>query len=216
MFRDRAEAGQKLADALRRYANRSDVLVLAIPRGGVLVGLEISRALQLPLDVLITRKIGAPGNPELALGALTETGYVHLNQDILAFVPNWARYVEQERMRQEEEIRRRRELYRQGRPLPALTGRTVLLVDDGVATGATYLASIAALKAAGTARIVAALPVAPPETAQKIRGYVDDCVILETPEPFEAVGLHYQNFYQVSDAEVLQALEGSRPGRGQA
>ncbi len=220
MFHDRTEAGQQLASSLSRYAGHSQGLILAIPRGGVLVGLELSRVLELPLDVLITRKIGAPGNPELALGALAETGYLHLNQDILAFYPGWTRFVEDERTRQEEEVRRRRELYRHGRPLPVLTGRTVLLVDDGVATGATYLASIAALRAAGVATLVAALPVAPPETAQKIHGHVDDCVILDTPEPFEAVGLHYRVFNQVSDAEVLHALDagwkpegshGSRP-----
>jgi predicted phosphoribosyltransferase len=206
MFHDRTDAGQRLASALRRYAGHAQGLILAIPRGGVIVGLELNRALRLPLDVLITRKIGAPGNPELALGALAETGYLHLNRDILAFYPSWTRVVEEERKLQEEEIRRRKELYRHGQPLPALTGRTVLLVDDGVATGATYLASIAALRAAQVAALVAALPVAPPETAQKIQGHVDDCVILDTPEPFEAVGLHYRSFAQTSDAEVLQAL----------
>ena len=206
MFHDRTDAGQRLSSALHRYAGHVQGLILAIPRGGVIVGLELSRALQLPLDVLITRKIGAPGNPELALGALAETGYLHLNQDILAFHPGWTSFVEDERKRQDEEIQRRKELYRHGRPLPALTGRTVLLVDDGVATGATYLASIAALRAAGTAAIVAALPVAPIETAHKIQHVVDECIVLDTPEPFEAVGLHYRRFDQVSDAEVLQAL----------
>jgi putative phosphoribosyl transferase len=209
MFDDRTDAGQRLASRLHRYAGDAKGLILAIPRGGVIVGLELSRALQLPLDVLITRKIGAPGNPELALGALAETGYLHLNQDILAFYPSWTRFVWDEQKLQEEEIHRRRELYRHGRPLPALTGRTVLLVDDGVATGATYLASMAALRAAGACALVAALPVAPPETAEKIREQVDDCVILETPEPFEAVGLHYRSFAQTSDAEVIQALDRS-------
>jgi len=209
MFHDRTDAGRQLASALQRYAGHAKGLILAIPRGGVLVGLELSRALKLPLDVLITRKIGAPGNPELALGALAETGYLYLNQDILAFYPGWTRFVEEERKRQEEEIQRRKELYRHGQPLPVLTGWTVLLVDDGVATGATYLASIAALRAAGVAAIVAALPVAPSETAQRIQRLVDDCVVLDTPEPFEAVGLHYRRFDQVSDAEVLQALDTS-------
>lgn len=216
MFDDRTDAGRQLASRLHRYAGDPKGLILAIPRGGVIVGLELSHALRLPLDVLITRKIGAPGNPELALGALAETGYLHLNQDILAFYPSWTRFVYQERTRREEEIQRRRELYRQGRPLPALTGRTVLLVDDGVATGATYLASIAALRAAQVTAIVAALPVAPPETAQKIEGQVDDCVILSTPEPFEAVGLHYRSFAQTSDSEVLEALDAAwRPDNSQ-
>jgi predicted phosphoribosyltransferase len=209
MFHDRTDAGKQLAGALHRYAGDPKGLILAIPRGGVIVGLELSRALRLPLDVLITRKIGAPSNPELALGALAETGYLHLNHEILSLYPSWMRFVEEERARQEDEIQRRRALYRQGRPLPALVGRTVLLVDDGVATGATYLASIAALRAAGTAKIVAALPVAPPETAQQIQGLVDDCVILDTPEPFEAVGFHYRSFAQTSDTEVLQALDAA-------
>lgn len=209
MFHDRTDAGRQLADGLRRYADYAQGLILAIPRGGVIVGLELSRVLRLSLDVLITRKIGAPDNPELALGALAETGYLHLNHEILALHPSWRRFVDDERKRQEDEIQRRRELYRHSRPLPMLTGRTVLLVDDGVATGATYLASIAALRAAQVAAIVAALPVAPMETAQKIQNHVDDCVILDTPEPFEAVGLHYQIFNQVSDAEVLRALDAS-------
>ncbi len=206
MIRDREEAGQRLAAALSRYTDCPDGLILAIPRGGVVVGLEMSLSLRLPLDVLITRKIGAPDNPELAIGALTETGYLHLNKDLLASYPWLARMVEQERALQEREIVRRRELYRGGRNLPPLAGRTIILVDDGVATGATYLASVQALKAGGVTRLVAALPVAPSETAEKVSTQVDECVVLESPEPFYAVGQHYLDFRQVEDEEVIRCL----------
>jgi len=212
VFQNRSEAGRHLSAALTRYADCGG-LVLAIPRGGVVVGLEVSLALRLPLDVLITRKIGMPNNPELALGALSETGSLHLNEELVSYLSSTAT-LEQERQRQEEEIARRRALYRQGRTLPSLVGRTVLLVDDGVATGATYLASVDALKAAGAARVVAALPVAPPDTAEKIAQQVDDCVVLATPWPFFAVGEHYADFRQVEDAEVVRCLaEAHRPSR---
>ena len=205
MFRDRIEAGQRLAVELERYRDCAGGVILAIPRGGVVVGLQISLGLRLPLDVLITRKIGAPDNPELAVGALSETGSLHLNHELLSFFPSPAS-LEQERRHQEEEISRRRAVYREGRPLPPLGGRTVILVDDGVATGATYSASVHALKAAGVSRLVAALPLAPPDTADKIARQVDDCVILESPWPFFAVGEHYQNFGQVDDMEVVRCL----------
>lgn len=206
MIRDREEAGQRLAAALSRYTDCPDGLILAIPRGGVVVGLEMSLSLRLPLDVLITRKIGAPDNPELAIGALTETGYLHLNKDLLASYPWLARMVEQERALQEREIVRRRERYRGGRNLPPLSGRTIILVDDGVATGATYLASVHALKAGGVTRLVAALPVAPSDTTARIAAHVDECSVLESPEPFYAVGQHYLNFRQVEDEEVIRCL----------
>ena len=209
MFRDREEAGQRLAAALSRYSHCSKGLLLAIPRGGVVVGLQMSLVLHLPLDVLITRKLGAPDNPELAVGALTETGYLHLNKDLLACYPWLASSVDQERRVQEREIVRRRALYRGGRSLPPLGGRTVILVDDGVATGATYLASIQALKSGGVARLVAALPVAPSETADQVATQVDECVILESPEPFHAVGQHYVDFRQVEDEEVIRCLARS-------
>ncbi len=209
MFRDRIEAGQRLAAALSRYTGYPGGMILAIPRGGVEVGREMSLRLCLPLDVLLTRKIGAAENPELAIGALSETGYLHLNEDLLALHPSLSRMTEKQRRDQQEEIARRRQLYRGGRELPPLAGRTVILVDDGVATGATYLASVQALRGAGVARVVAALPVGPAETAKLIAGRVDECVILECPEPFYAVGQHYDDFRQVDDEEVIQCLEES-------
>lgn len=206
MFRDRTEAGQRLASALGHYADRQDGLVLAIPRGGVVVGREISLALRLPLDVLLTRKIGAADNPELAIGALSETGHLHLNEELLASHPSLMSMTDEQRREQEEEIARRRRLYRGGRELPSLAGRLIMLVDDGVATGATYLASVQALKAAGAARLVAAIPVGPAETAGLIAQHVDECIMLECPQPFYAVGQHYQDFHQVDDAEVIRCL----------
>ena len=210
MFQDRVEAGQRLAAALSRYADCPEGLVLAIPRGGVVVGLQLSLGLRLPLDVLITRKIGAPGNPELAVAALAETGFLHLNQDLLALYPALGGAVYEQRPLVAEEIARRRTLYRGGRELPDLEGRTVLVVDDGVATGSTFLASVEALRAARVARLVAALPVAPPEPVGKIASRVDDCVVLEAPHPFDAVGQHYLDFRQVDDEEVIHCLEKSR------
>jgi putative phosphoribosyl transferase len=212
MFRDRRDAGQQLAAALQQYAGHASGLVLGIPRGGVVVALEVSRLLRLPLDVLITRKLRAPDNPELALGALAETGFTHLNDDLIAAYPWLAQAIEQERLLQEQEIARRRALYRGGQPLPDLQGRMVILVDDGVATGATYLASVQSLRAAGVARLAAGLPVAPSETASLISSRVDDCVVLASPYPFYAVGQHYVDFNQVSDEEVAQCLaEGRKP-----
>lgn len=212
MFLDRSEAGRRLAELLDAYRDYPGGLVLAVPRGGVVVGLEISLALRLPLDVFITRKLGAPGNPELALGALAETGYLRLNRELMEAYPAIARHVEEERRRQEGEIARRRALYRGGRDLPSLRGRTVILVDDGVATGATYLASVQALRAGGVGRLVAALPVAPPDTAALIAAVADDCVIADQPEPFHAVGQQYHSFEQVQDQEVLACLERARLG----
>lgn len=209
MFADRVEAGRKLGMALERYADCPGGLILAIPRGGVIVGREISLILRLPLDVFITRKIGAPGNPELALGALSETGFLYINQELLAACPNLALRGTPDCREEQEEIARRRTLYRGGRNLSSLIGRTVILVDDGVATGATYLASVQALRAAQAARLVAALPVVPADTAQKIRRQVDDCIILAYPYPFYAVGQHYLDFRQVEDSEVLQCLAES-------
>jgi putative phosphoribosyl transferase len=206
VFRDRIEAGQRLAAALERYKHCPEGLILGIPRGGVVVALEVSLALRLPLDVLITRKLGAPDNPELAVGALAETGFVHLNEELLSSYPSLARSLEAEEYAQRQEIARRRALYRGGRPLPPLHGRTVILVDDGVATGATYLASVQTLKAAEVGRLVAALPVAPGETARLIADTVEECVVLATPYPFYAVGQYYHDFSQVTDEQVADCL----------
>ena len=210
VFRDRREAGRRLAQGLIHYRNAKNTIIVALPRGGVAVGYEISLALHLPLDVLITRKLGTPGNPELAMGALAETGYRHMNSDVLRECHVSSDQLEEEVRRQQEEIKRRIERYRQGKPLLSLAGRTVILVDDGIATGATFFASLAALRAAHVQRLVAAVPVAPRHVPAKLRREVDDVVVLATPPIFHAIGQFYLDFHQVSDEDVVNDLEKAR------
>lgn len=207
IFRNRQDAGRLLANRLTRYRDDPTGLILALPRGGVPVGAVLSEALRLPLDVFITRKIGAPDNPEYAIGAVAEDGYVYLNPEAQAVLDAYSSSVEflEEAIRiQKEEIARRQGLYRQGRPLPKLVGRTVLLVDDGVATGATFLASVEALRAREVKRLVAAVPVGPPETLTLIGAKVDELVVLQKPWLFVAVGNYYMDFRQIEDAEVTR------------
>lgn len=214
LFRDRRDAGRKLAAALTPYDRAPAVLVLALPRGGVLVADEISRALGLPLDVLVTRKLGAPGNPELAMGALTETGYRHVNPTVIQQFGVSSAQLEAEVGRQQREIDRQILRYRHGHPLPSLSGRTVILVDDGLATGATFLASLAGLRSLGVPHLVAALPVAPPDARRELQGKADTVVILYEPERFFAIGPFYEDFSQTEDDEVIACLARSR-ARGQ-
>ncbi len=206
MFRNREEAGRLLADKLNQYRNDPTGLILALPRGGVAVGYQLSLALHLPLDVFMTRKIGAPGNPEYAIGAVAETGSCSLNQETVnsfglsQYELNGLIHL------QEKEIARRKDLYRQGRPLSQLTGRTVLLVDDGLATGSTFMASAVAIRSLQPRRLVGVIPVGPPSTIREIRSYVDELVILMTPDPFYAVGNFFIDFTQVEDHNVIQYL----------
>jgi len=207
MFRDRADAGRRLAVALKAYADVPGGLVVALPRGGVVTGVEVSRTLRLPLDVFIVRKIGYPGNPECAMAALTETGLLFRTEEgrgMNSFQPG---YLEERRAEQEVEIERRVGLYRGGAPFPKLHGRTVLLVDDGLATGATFEAAALALRELKPKRLVGAVPVAPPETAERVRALVDELVVLEAPAYFMAVGQVYADFRQVEDAQVLRLLK---------
>ncbi|HSL04983.1 MAG TPA: phosphoribosyltransferase [Nitrospiraceae bacterium] len=206
MFRNREEAGRILADKLSHYRNDPTGLILALPRGGVAVGYQLSLALHVQLDVFITRKIGAPGNPEYAIGAVAETGSRALNHDAVNSF-GLSRY-ELDRLvhAQEKEIDRRKNLYRQGRSLPQLTGRTVLLVDDGIATGSTFMASALAIRSLQPRRLVGVIPVGPPSTIREVRTYVDELVVLMTPEPFEAVGNFFADFTQVEDRDVIQYL----------
>jgi putative phosphoribosyl transferase len=196
------------------YRDDPEALILALPRGGVPVGAVISHELHLPLDVLITRKIGSPGNQEYALGAVAETGYVYINEEAMkyevAFGEFLNSYLKREIEEQQQEIARRQTLYRQGRSLPPLVGRTVLLVDDGVATGSTYLASLHALRDVEVSKIVAAIPVGPPDTIDRIKPLVDELVVLQQPAFFQAVGLHYEEFAQVEDEQVCSALKEAR------
>ncbi|MBA5874325.1 MAG: phosphoribosyltransferase [Nitrospira sp. CR1.2] len=206
MFRNREEAGELLAQELAAYRNDPAAILLALPRGGVAVAYQLSLALHLPLDVLITRKIGAPGNPEYALGAVSETGAVYWNREALAGLSLTDRDLAAAVQAQQEEVARRVALYRQGRPFPPLKDRTVILVDDGLATGATFFASVATVRQAHPRRVIGAVPVAPHSTAEQARALVDQLVVLRTPEPFYAVGNFYRDFEQVEDREVLQYL----------
>ena len=206
MFRNRDEAGRILANELSHYRNDPTALILALPRGGVAVGYQLSLALHLPLDVFMTRKIGAPGNLEYAIGAVAETGSCSLNQEAVNSFGLSQYELNRLIHLQEKEIDRRKNLYRQGRPLPQLTGRTVLLVDDGIATGATFMASALAIRSLQPRLLVGVIPVGPPSTIREVRAHVDELVVLMTPEPFEAVGNFFVDFTQVEDRDVIQYL----------
>jgi putative phosphoribosyl transferase len=208
LFRDRTDAGRRLAARLMSFRSR-DPVVLALPRGGVPVGLEIARALGAPLDVVLVRKIGVPFQPELALGAIVDGDPPELVIDThlktLLDIPD--AYVDEERQRQLAEIARRRRVYLAGRSPAAVAGRTVIVVDDGIATGSTMRAALRAIRRRGPAHLVLAVPVAPPETIAALRDEVDEVVCLETPTLFGAIGQFYADFRQLEDAEVIAALQ---------
>ncbi len=207
LFRDRADAGRRLAEALARYRDAAP-LVLALPRGGVPVGFEVAKALEAQLDVLLVRKIGVPGHEELALGAVVDgvDPQVVVNENVMAMAAPPAGYLEAAKARELEEIERRRRAYRGDRPPVPVRDRTVIIVDDGIATGATVRAALRGVRQAGPARLVLAVPVAPAETVASLREECDEVVCLETPEPFYAVGLHYGDFGQTTDDEVVNLL----------
>jgi putative phosphoribosyl transferase len=205
-FRDRHDAGRQLADKLRPYANRRDVLVLALPRGGVPVGYEVAEALNVPLDVFLVRKLGVPGHEELAMGAIASGGVRVLNEELVRSLRVPASAVEAITAAEQRELARRERLYRGDRPPPAVRGRTVILVDDGLATGSTMRAAVEALRMEGAAHIVAAVPVGAPATCRELRDLADEVVCAITPEPFFAVGLWYEEFDQTSDREVQTLL----------
>jgi putative phosphoribosyl transferase len=210
VLKNREEAGRLLAGRLAAYRDDPKGIILALPRGGVAVGYALSLALHLPLEVFLVRKLGAPYQPEYALGAVTETGSVYLNPEarrVLAVEGVPAGYLEKAAAVERQEIARRVALYRGGRPLPDLAERTVLLVDDGIATGATFLASVEALKECGVRHLVAAVPVGPPDTLRRVKEKVENLVTLLTPEPFYAVGGHYADFAQVEDGLVIRYLQ---------
>lgn len=206
IFRNREEAGRRLVEQLLQYREHPGAIILAMPRGGVAVGYQLSLGLQLPLDVFITRKLGAPDNPEYALGAVGETGTIYLNPEAVASFRLSHADIEELVQTQRGEIARRQALYRQGRRLPALADRAVILVDDGIATGSTFFASVDAIRHFKPKRLVGAIPVGPEETIRVARSRVDELVVLATPEPFWSVGSHYTDFAQVNDREVVEYL----------
>jgi putative phosphoribosyl transferase len=206
---DRTAAGRALAAALAGYRNRDDVLVLALPRGGVPVACEVAAALQAPVDVLIVRKLGVPWHEELAMGALASGGARVLNEDVIAGAGIRSEEIERATRVQQLEIERREQAYRGDRPQPEVKGKRVILVDDGIATGATMRVGVQALRQRGAAAIAVAVPVAPAETVGLLRAEADEVVCLATPEPFFAVGAWYADFRQVSDDEVRRLLDAA-------
>jgi putative phosphoribosyl transferase len=205
-FRDRIEAGQLLAERLRARERHPGAIVLALPRGGVPVGFEIANRLVLPLDVFVVRKLGVPGQRELAMGAIASGGIRVLNEDVLRAMPHAAANVAAVTTQEAHEVERRERDYRQDRPATEVSGRVVILVDDGLATGATMLAAIAALRQKNPSKIVVAVPVCPPETLAEVERAADETVILFAPDWFRGVGQFYDNFAQISDETVRLLL----------
>jgi predicted phosphoribosyltransferase len=207
IFRDRRDAGRQLAARLRRYADRSDVLVLALPRGGVPVAYEVAQELNAPLDVFLVRKLGVPGYEELAMGAIASGGVRVLNEDIVNYLRIPDEVMDAVAIREQRELERRERAYRGDRPPPDVKDRVVILIDDGLATGSTMRAAAESLRLEKPRRIVVAVPVSSPETCNQFRSEVDEIVCAFTPEHFQGVGLWYEDFSQTSDEEVSELLK---------
>jgi predicted phosphoribosyltransferase len=209
-FRNRADAGRQLASQLRYYAGRDDVVVLGLPRGGVPVAYEVASELGVPLDVYVVRKLGLPGQEELAFGAIATGGVRVLNKELIERLGLPAEWVEAIEAKERRELERRERVYRGERPPPDLAGRTVILVDDGLATGSTMLAAVQAVRQDDPAKVVVAVPVAAPEVCEALSQAADDVACVATPQPMRAIGLWYEDFSQTSDEQVreLQALRG--------
>jgi putative phosphoribosyl transferase len=206
-FRDRTEAGRWLAERLKSYANRPDVLVLALPRGGVPVAFEVARALGAPLDIFLVRKLGVPGHEELAMGAIASGGVRVLNEDVVRSLRIPGQVIDAVAANEQKELERRERAYRGDAPPLDVRGRTVILVDDGLATGSTMRAAVAALRQQQPARLVVAVPIASESTCNALRPEVDEIICAKTPEPFYAVGLWYEDFSQTTDGEVRDLLQ---------
>ena len=205
-FPNRVEAGRLLAEKLENYVGRSDVVVLGLPRGGVPVAYEVAQRLGAPLDVFVVRKLGVPGFEELAAGAIASGGVRVLNEDVIRALPNADQLIESVTERETVELERREQTYRDGRPAPELRNRVVILVDDGLATGATMRAAVAALRQRGVAKIVVAAPVGAPDTCRELEQEADETICAICPEFFQAVGQYYEDFSQTSDEEVRELL----------
>jgi predicted phosphoribosyltransferase len=213
-FLDRPDAGRQLAERLTGYAGRSDVMVLGLPRGGVPVAHEVAQALDAPLDVFLVRKLGVPGHPELAMGAIAEGGVEVLSDELIREIGIPQKMVQQVAVRERIELDRRDALYRGGRALASVRGHVVILIDDGLATGATMQAAVTALRRLEPARIVVAVPVGASDTCARLARLADELVCLAMPEPFQAVGLWYEEFAQTTDDEVKQLLAGRQAPAG--
>lgn len=209
IFQDRTDAGRQLAEQLLSYAGRDDVIVLGLPRGGVPVAFEVAQRLGVPLDVFVVRKLGVPGHEELAMGAIAPGGVRVLNEDVLCVIPDAQSIVEMVTAIEREELERRERNYRNSRPSPQLKGRTVILIDDGLATGATMRAAVAALRQQGAAKIIVGVPVGASSTCQDLKQTADDVICLRTPAAFIGVGQYYADFFQTSDEEVRELLAAS-------
>lgn len=210
IFRDRRDAGEKLAAHLSHLTGEPDLIVLGIPRGGVVVAAEIAHALNAPLDVFIAHKIGAPFNPELAIGALAECGDVWYDEDLIGQLRIGPDEIKSAVDAQHLEILRHAAMFREGRPPLEIAGKRVVLVDDGIATGSTVLVSLRSLRKQSPGRLILAIPVGPAETVEKLARECDEAVVLSTPEPFWAVGRFYANFEQTSDEQVIDLLGSAR------
>ena len=206
-FKNRSEAGKELAKHLMDYTNRPDVLVLGLPRGGVPVAFEVAKALNAPLDVFLVRKLGVPGHEELALGAIASGGVRVLNHDLLRELSISENALDSLTSREQEELHRREQAFRGDRPMPDVSGRTVILVDDGLATGASMYAAVVALREHHPDKIIVAVPTASPETYAAFEGQVDSVICAHTPSPFLGVGMWYDDFSQTSDEEVRRLLQ---------
>jgi predicted phosphoribosyltransferase len=206
IYADRRDAGRYLANKLTKFADRPDVTVLALPRGGVPIAFEVARALHAPLDVFLVRKLGLPGREELAMGAIASGGVRVLNESVVRALRVPGAMIEAAAAAEQKELERRERIYREDRPHPDVRGRTVILVDDGLATGSTMRAAVAALRQQGPARIVVAVPIGSTETCSEMHQEADEVVCAQTPEPFYAVGLWYSDFAQTTDEEVHDLL----------
>ena len=213
VFQDRKEAGRKLADKLAKYTDEKEIIVLALPRGGVAIGAEIAKKIGASLNVIITRKIRFPGEPEFAIGAIAENGKVALDDQIVKRYNIAQSYLDEEICIQKAELERRLIAYRDGKKLTFIKGKTVILVDDGVATGFTIIAAINALKDEGVKKLIVAVPVSPQDTFLKLKGLVDEIICLETPEDFLAIGDFYYDFEQLTDEEVMQLIQNDKKNR---
>jgi len=209
MFQDRRDAGRELAKRLVAFRGADDVVVLGLPRGGVPVAAEVAKFLGVPLGIQLVRKLGVPGEPELAMGAIASGGVIVRNDEVFGMLHVSADELQAVVQRERQEMERRERAYLGGRPRPVVAGKTVILVDDGMATGSTMQAAVLALRASGAGRVIVAVPTASHQACALIREHVDDCICLSQPEPYYAVGQSYLSFPQTSDAEVTDLLDAA-------